>query len=704
LVGAGVARAATETGSLPNNAHITFEKLLINEDGGEAKEPRDPETLRRYLNLAHCTCSKAEAGDEQFINYQVRLSPDTGTDRPGDVFVGGPSCQDDLLRPTQCRGINTIADIDQMVLRPDNLQFTLFDAVNVNDTTGACRETEGDVSVWILVDSDANGSYDYTVKQVVGETAQVKGPDTLPPPLPTEIEASSAESSIVLSWTPPTTRPADIAFYQALCATGDAPALPSPSNKAQYQTVRSLCGLEQDIPLSESVITTGDEDSMVTLETLPPGLAELDPAFICGQASATAAGMSIKGLENGVPYTIVLLTVDLYGNVSGTFLSETVTPEPATDFWEDLHDRGSDVEGGFCLLAETYGDGSGLTQTLRAFRDETLASTVFGRALIDAYYGTLGKLGFIVHGSLALKIVAAIVLAPLVAIALLWHTLTLPGLLALVALAVMWKRRRRYLAAALAFLIPSIASAQGPTPYWDEESQAVDQETEGLVKWHVGIRIGPYTPNIDDQLGMDPGPYEQMFGGSQWLPMLDVDRILWRGFGQLGIGGSIGYMQKTANAWLDGSSPDDPMRPRSPGNENTFRLMPLVLSGVYRFTWLDDEFGIPIVPYVRGGIGYYLWWITTNGDTSETCFDGTTNPDCDADKAIGASFGIVGSVGLAIRAERIDKAAANSMRASGIQHAGFYVEWSVGKVDGFRPETKLSVGDSTWFAGANFEF
>jgi hypothetical protein len=44
------------------------------------------------------------------------------------------------------------------------------------------------------------------------------------------------------------------------------------------------------------------------------------------------------------------------------------------------------------------------------------------------------------------------------------------------------------------------------------------------------------------------------------------------------------------------------------------------------------------------------------------------------------------------------------MRESGIQHAGFYGEFSYGKVDGFGSSTKLSVGDTTWFAGAEFEF
>ena len=44
------------------------------------------------------------------------------------------------------------------------------------------------------------------------------------------------------------------------------------------------------------------------------------------------------------------------------------------------------------------------------------------------------------------------------------------------------------------------------------------------------------------------------------------------------------------------------------------------------------------------------------------------------------------------------------MRQSGIQHAGFYGELSMAKIDGFGKDTKLSVGDTTWFAGVSFEF
>jgi hypothetical protein len=93
-----------------------------------------------------------------------------------------------------------------------------------------------------------------------------------------------------------------------------------------------------------------------------------------------------------------------------------------------------------------------------------------------------------------------------------------------------------------------------------------------------------------------------------------------------------------------------------------------------------------------------------NGDVSKVCEGGDAMMMCSDDKAYGGTPGVQVSAGIAIRAERIDAAAARSMRNSGIQHAGFYGEVFWGRVDGFGSETRLWVGDTTWFAGANFEF
>jgi hypothetical protein len=180
--------------------------------------------------------------------------------------------------------------------------------------------------------------------------------------------------------------------------------------------------------------------------------------------------------------------------------------------------------------------------------------------------------------------------------------------------------------------------------------------------------------------------------------MLDVDHFLWTDFGQLGVGLSIGYMGKTAHAYVDGSDPNDPNRPRSPGDTTSFRLIPMQLTAIYRFTMLDDDYGIPLVPYVRGGFGYYVWWSSAPSGSSSVA---PMNP---SNLARGASAGLVGAIGLQIRAERIDAEAARSMAQSGLQHAGFYGELNMGWVDGFGKASKLDVGDTTWFAGVDFEF
>jgi hypothetical protein len=276
-------------------------------------------------------------------------------------------------------------------------------------------------------------------------------------------------------------------------------------------------------------------------------------------------------------------------------------------------------------------------------------------------------------------------------------------------------------AAAVACIALAPSAARAQTPYWEDQAAGSSDTTSFAdsqldVKWHAGIRVGRYIPGIDAQLSGirnndGQGPYEAMFGGYSILPMLDVDRFLWTGFGQAGVGVSIGYLGKSAHAWADcvnandfACDPANPDRMRSAGDKNTFRLIPIQITGVYRFSYLDDEWGIPIVPYVRAGFGYYVWWMSApNGDFAKVCSDGGMEPNCSQNKAVGGTFGIVGTAGLAIRAERIDASAARSMQQSGIEHAGFYAEINAGKVDGFSSK-KLSVGDTTLFGGVDFEF
>lgn len=744
---------AQATGGLPGGATVVFEHRQIYDDNkkdGSFIEPQAGSTqLLHYFNLAHCNCARANLRKPKTVgtfNYLVRETALSGV-HFGVDFWTGTTCEDQAHRTgtsITCVPLDSIGDVDN-TLYPGGVyeNFNLYQVVNLYssqnppvdpNTLPKCMTLDNvSNSIFALIDTKGGTNYDYSASQVTGglsgETGTASGVDTKPPPLPepTSIKAVGIDEGVRVSWTPPAANNTDIAYYQALCANVDGtPALKGKSHDAQFVTTASLCAAGGD-----PALTAKDLNNLDQGETSVPapdgGFGALDEEYVCGQSNpGTADSLAIKGLANGTPYRVILLSIDLHGNYSGTYFTSTVTPVPSTDFWEDLHDRGSKVEGGLCLLAETYGDDSGLTNALRAFRDDTLGTSRAGRWLTDAYYATLARLGGYVHGSIVLRVIAGVVLAPLVALALLWHWLTLPGLVALLAAAWWWRRRRDVvirgwhrigswrwirLAAGLAIVIfgAGRAHAGGYEPYWEDQT-ANDQENRAaadeasLVKWHVGIRVGPYVPEIDKQFGVDPGPYRQAFGGSRILPMLDVDRMLWTGFGQVGVGISLGYMQKFAHTFTNDSQPTDDPRDRA-ADTNTFRLIPAAVTATYRFTWLDDQYGVPVVPYVRGGLSYYVWWLSlSDGSFAKACKAGSTGPACSTTRALGASLGVQGSIGLAIRAERIDAATAMSMRNSGIEHAGIYGELSLAKVDGFGSDKKLSVGDRTWFAGVDFEF
>jgi hypothetical protein len=770
--------AHAQTSALPDGSTLSFVRLYLHEGNSMTLvQPKQlPNSLWNYFNYAHCVCSDPAVPHtvspfyETTFGYLIQLVGVTNASElqalQGQTWVG-TDCADATAtnsRQLYCHQISndtvSIADVNR--LNGVTPEIPVYDMMEpeTGDVTGStfvpksCEQRVFAANEWVGVITMGGSTPDYWVNQEVDTDSQ-------PPPTPTSITANGSENGIALTWSAPSGNVSDIAYYQALCVDDQGNAPFTSPNAAKYSTPRTLCGAAVDPVVTgcfftdsqstcnaqptESTADAGvdaqqldaatgdvvrplpDMDAGTTIDSaidttpdgavpinLPP-LMQLDPRYICGENDdATATGLQISGLQNNVNYTVVLLAIDKYGNAGGVYINKVLTPKPVTDFWQDIHDKGSQVEGGFCLIAETYGDDNPLTNTLRGFRDHTLADTVLGRALTDAYYATLGKLGPVVHGHWPLRILSGILLAPLVLFALLWHWLTLPGLVIITIGLALRRRmmRSRMLAKIVAastlgvVMLAAPARAHAQSPYWENQATGTTDTTTGfaedfgVAKWHLGIGIGPYTPDIDAQSTMrnsaGQGPYQAMFGGYEIMPMLTVDRYLWSGFGDLGVGISVSYMGKSANAYVIPSNPDDPNRPRSPGDTTAFRLIPVQVTAVYRFSVLDDDYGIPIVPYVRGGLGYYIWWSTIDGRLS--------TDDMVSGKALGGSAGLVGAVGLSIRAERIDTQAARAMRESGIQHAGFFAEINAGWIDGFGHSTKLDVGGTTWFAGIELEF
>lgn len=697
---------------LPGGATVTFSELRIRRDGKtDFVVPKDEEETWRYFNRAHCICSHGGGGNafvEDKFGYRLQLVGRTQPiNRPGEIWTG-TSCNTETGRTgtsATCSKIEeaTINDLDDLADTDTTVAVPVSRLIDPMQTkTGAdCVVTDGTAALWLLADGNGDQTYDYFPNKDIKI-------DTRPPPTPTALRATPGEGAINISWKAPTERSEDVYRYQFLCARKEGAALvaarATPSHDAYYQTALSLCNVNSSIEF------TG---------TAPEWAKPADPAFVCGEATGTATDARLGGLTNGAEHEVVVLAIDKYGNASGIAYEGTVVPQAVTDFWEDLQDAG-DPEGGFCLIAQAYGDDSDLTNGLREFRDRTLVSSAAGRWLTARYYELSAAVAPHLTSSLARALVA-LALAPAVALALLWHLVTLPGLLALGLALVAWRRLARAQrggrwrkvkglapagALAFAFVCASEpAEAQSVRPYWEDDLAATQDSEPAGTAWHVGLRAGPYTPAIDAQLGgAAPGPYEAMFGGYAILPALDVERVLWQGLGQLTVGGSVGYMGKNARAYID--STDNNSLPREDRMRSSdrakFRLIPTSLTAGFRFTALDDRYGIPLVPYVRGGLAYYLWWVEApDGGVARACTGGDA---CNEEKGRGGSLGLVGSIGLAIRAERIDDESAAAMREGGVQHAGFYAELQGGWVNDFGIGDKLSVGDLTWFAGVDFEF
>lgn len=642
---------------LPGGAVLTFDMFRIIGADGQPKVPDDAEEIGRYLNLAHCECAATGSGDFSEVVYQVGVTPDVNSDAAAEAWVG-TECDDEELRGTRCRNITeaNTRSLTELSSRPQDIRINYFDVLNGVGVMNACVEREAAANFFYLVNTDQTGSYEHAQEVSIGG-ANV---DTRPPPIPADLVATGGEESIRLSWGITADRFDDIERFQAFCSRAGT-AVGNGTFTRRYQTTADVCGEAFETTMVPSPVSTASRGDAVT--AMPEEFDGLGAAFLCGEAAAGSTELRINGLENGVGYKVALLVVDLEGNYQGTYFDHTILPIPVTDLWEDIHD-GTDGDGpqGGCLSATRDNGGGPLSGLLVA--------------------------------------------------------MAVGGL-------VLWRRRRKLVLAGALLLAGGTAQADDFAPYWEQDE--IDSNTNLLafedVRWHVGIKAGPYIPNIDGQAGKNAttgkGPYESMFGDYyvngkektayvwQVLPMLDIDYVVLRSFGQLTIGGSVGYMHQSALAYAAESSANDPMRPRAKGNETVFRLIPTQLAVGYRFTYLAERYGIPIIPYARGGLAYYMWMMRApNGDLSRVC--NAEVPDtmicAEENVAKGGSFGVFGSVGIAIRAEGIERDSARSMRETGVDHAGFYGEIQASKVDGFGASDKLAVGDTTFFAGFDFEF
>lgn len=208
------------------------------------------------------------------------------------------------------------------------------------------------------------------------------------------------------------------------------------------------------------------------------------------------------------------------------------------------------------------------------------------------------------------------------------------------------------------------------------------------------VHVGFYTPDVDKQFA-SLTPYRNTFGEGDFNPLfgLHLDYQLLQGFGSLAVGGSIKYSFSLGQALnKDGTVSND---------TTTLHLIPMALSLVYRFDWLQRNYEVPLVPYVKGGLTWMVWLVTDgSGDVASS-----TDLKGKAVEGRGGTFGWHAAVGLQIHLDwMMPGMAAEFDNEIGVNDTYLFAEWSWNRINDFGSSKSMDLSDDTLTFGVMFEF
>jgi hypothetical protein len=261
---------------------------------------------------------------------------------------------------------------------------------------------------------------------------------------------------------------------------------------------------------------------------------------------------------------------------------------------------------------------------------------------------------------------------------------------------------------------------------WTGEARAQEDRQDFLSGHHsyespqnfaVELRFGPYYPNIDSDPNLTPpaststggqscqeggGPAAAAFGTSNRLMgglEFDWQALRIPHLGTLGPGLSVGYTQLSGNAQFVNKhfAPTSSQGGICQSGETTsLAIVPIYALAVLRADVLWRELRIPLVPYVKVGLGDALWRASSTLGTS------TANGVLGEGHTYGAQF----AVGLSLNLNIFDEYAAKNIdQQVGVNNTYLFAEYMWANFQGLGLQTDpLRVGDSTWVVGLTWEF
>jgi hypothetical protein len=206
------------------------------------------------------------------------------------------------------------------------------------------------------------------------------------------------------------------------------------------------------------------------------------------------------------------------------------------------------------------------------------------------------------------------------------------------------------------------------------------------------IRVSPYYPQVDDDPNLNgQKPFENNFGNkARVLISFELD---WQTFriphlGTIGPGLGVGSVSMSRDVQTATG--------RTSGDSTSLAIYPFWAVAVLRADVLWRDFGFPIVPYAKGGLGLGIWRASNSAGTAVS-----DNGVSGKGKSWGTNF----AIGAAFALDAIDPGASRNMdNATGINNTYIFLEAYWLTLDGIGQSRALHVGSNTWSAGLAFEF
>ena len=483
--------------------------------------------------------------------------------------------------------------------------------------------------------------------------------DTQPPPAPTITEVVAGERRAEIRWDAPAST-GDVDGYRVY----------SCSDVVEVSEVANS-SVATSTPGAESTTLGCRNDAWVVAEE---------------NVGREQRSISVTNLPDLAQVAFAVRSIDSFQNLSALSNVQAATTINVTDFFEYYNRDGVSEDGGFCFLATAaYGSyAHPAVRLLRMFRDFVLLRLPGGDRVVGAYYLWSPAIAKKVSTSVELRALVRALLWPVI-FCLLVGFVGIPMVVFFRFLRALRTKRAKQGAAAILLVASWIFSSSADA--------APRPPADSGIGFGLELRGGPYLPALGNA-SQENDAFTTIFGDSP-NPLYGVaaELQLYRGIGTAGVGGFLGFMQFVGRARAPGTD-------TATTDTTVFNILPLNLVAFYRFDWLIDHTWIPLVPYVRGGFAYHLWWATTgNGDTAET-----TQPDGSVIKGRGGKRGLTGTVGISLYLNALDAAAGRAMHQnSGIRATYIFVELQTSQVDDFGG-AGFDLSETNWNAGLFFEF